>query len=414
VRAATAAEDHLRLTFPRRREAAGPGQQDHLVQKYVGAAARRRSTRLGAKGFQRRKEQVQEALFDLAATCSRCRRARRRDGRRTADGSDAIPRRVPVRDTPDQAPRGGDRATSRRRRRWTACCAATSASARPSWRARRVRVALHGRQVAVLAPTTRAGATARRARVASAASRSRCASTAVALPHAANAPMQDGLRRSARSTSSARTSCSGKDVALEDLGLVVDRRGAALRRAHKEQLKRCARRRRADAERDADPRTLHARLLGIRAISTLATPPPGRQEVETRAGVRNEPPCCRTRCSASSRAAARCSCCTTDRRARRARAPAPLAPGARDRDRPRPDGEAADREHVRAFVRGEVDVLVCTTIVENGLDLPDAQHDPDRPADQLRARRAAPAAAARRSQRAPGLLLLLHRSAASR
>ena len=36
------------------------------------------------------------------------------------------------------------------------------------------------------------------------------------------------------------------------------------------------------------PRTLHGSLLGIRGISTLDNPPPGRQEVETRVVFRDD------------------------------------------------------------------------------------------------------------------------------
>ena len=31
-----------------------------------------------------------------------------------------------------------------------------------------------------------------------------------------------------------------------------------------------------------------------------------------------------------------------------------------------------------AFMRGQTDVLLCTTIIESGLDIPTRQHDPDR------------------------------------
>jgi hypothetical protein len=62
-------EEHLRLCFQDDVKLLVPASKIHLVQKYVGSGggARPPLDKLGGKGFQRRKEQVQEALFDLAA-----------------------------------------------------------------------------------------------------------------------------------------------------------------------------------------------------------------------------------------------------------------------------------------------------------------------------------------------------------
>ena len=60
-------EEHLRLCFQDDVKLLVPASKIHLVQKYVGSGGTAPLDKLGGKGFQRRKEQVQEALFDLAA-----------------------------------------------------------------------------------------------------------------------------------------------------------------------------------------------------------------------------------------------------------------------------------------------------------------------------------------------------------
>ena len=61
-----AAEDHLRLIFRDEVVLWVPASKIHLVQKYVGAGdVRPRLDKLGGKGFARRKEEVERALFDM-------------------------------------------------------------------------------------------------------------------------------------------------------------------------------------------------------------------------------------------------------------------------------------------------------------------------------------------------------------
>ncbi|MCK5945504.1 MAG: hypothetical protein KAI24_26175, partial [Planctomycetes bacterium] len=60
-------EEHLRLVFQDEVKLLVPASKIHLVQKYVGSGGKAPLDKLGGKGFQRRKEQVSESLFDLAA-----------------------------------------------------------------------------------------------------------------------------------------------------------------------------------------------------------------------------------------------------------------------------------------------------------------------------------------------------------
>ena len=121
------------------------------------------------------------------------------------------------------------------------------------------------------------------------------------------------------------------------------------------------------------PRTLHSSLLGIRAISTLTTPPPGRQDVETRVVFRDD----HLLQEALQRELGRGGqvfylhnkIADLQIIATRLRQLVPQARVAIGHGQM--DEEEVERT-VRAFVRGEFDILVSTTIVENGLDLPRA------------------------------------------
>ena len=174
------------------------------------------------------------------------------------------------------------------------------------------------------------------------------------------------------------------DVQFADLGLVVIDEEQRFGVEHKERLKGL----RATVEvltmtATPIPRTLHMALLGLRDISNLTTPPLDRRAIYTEV------------------------CHVNDERMRAAI----LRELARDGQvffvHNRVQDIQAVAEHVRAvvpeariaighgqmpehelektmlrFVRGEVDVLVCTTIIESGLDIPTANtmfiHEADR------------------------------------
>ncbi|MBX3465176.1 MAG: hypothetical protein KF830_18570 [Planctomycetes bacterium] len=105
-------EEHLRLCFQDDVKLLVPASKIHLVQKYVGSGGgaagvgRAPLDKLGGKGFQRRKEQVQEALFDLAAELLEVQ-SRRAPVQRPPYPQEAMERdfldAFPFRDTEDQA-----------------------------------------------------------------------------------------------------------------------------------------------------------------------------------------------------------------------------------------------------------------------------------------------------------------------
>jgi transcription-repair coupling factor (superfamily II helicase) len=122
------------------------------------------------------------------------------------------------------------------------------------------------------------------------------------------------------------------------------------------------------------PRTLHMSLSGVRDISALSVPPPGRQEIETRL------------CDAEDDELIRDAILREKNRGGQvfflhnrvqsidkvARHLAELVPDASFAVGHGQMGARQLQKVMGVFTRGEVDVLVATTIVENGLDIPSA------------------------------------------
>jgi transcription-repair coupling factor (superfamily II helicase) len=175
-----------------------------------------------------------------------------------------------------------------------------------------------------------------------------------------------------------------KDVRFADLGLVVIDEEQRFGVRHKEHLKGL----RAHVDvltmtATPIPRTLHMALMGLRDISSLATPPLDRRAIYTEV------------CHYDQRLIRHAILRELNRQGQvffvhnRVYDIQPLADGIRDLV-----GEARVAvahgqmpEHtlektMLAFVRGQIDVLVCTTIIESGLDIPAANtiiiHEADR------------------------------------
>ena len=121
------------------------------------------------------------------------------------------------------------------------------------------------------------------------------------------------------------------------------------------------------------PRTLQMSLAGLRDISVIETPPEGRRPVKTYVGEYDEELVRR----AIDREVGRGGQVfflhnrveTIDETAERVRAMAPAA-GVLVAHGQMPEAEL--EQTMLAFLRGEGDVLVCTSIVESGLDIPSA------------------------------------------
>ena len=196
------------------------------------------------------------------------------------------------------------------------------------------------------------------------------------------------------------------------------RRGAALRRrAEGAAAPAAARGRRARAVSATPiPRTLHMSLAGLRDISVIETPPEGRRPIRTYVGEYDEelikqalereverdgpgvlPAQPRRDDRGGGREAARSSArsCASSSRTGRCR-------------------ERELEDQMLQFLAGDADVLVSTTIIESGLDIPQANTLIVERADQLGLAPALPDPRARRPQRrARARLPLLSRTRAS-
>ena len=121
------------------------------------------------------------------------------------------------------------------------------------------------------------------------------------------------------------------------------------------------------------PRTLHMSLAGLRDISVIETPPEGRRPIRTHVGEYDE----ELVKTALEREAARGGQSfylhnrveTIDEAAERLRQ---LAPGVRFIVGHGQMRERELEERMLSFLRGDADVLVSTTIIESGLDIPQA------------------------------------------
>ncbi len=370
-------EEHLRLCFQDDVKLLVPASKIHLVQKYVGSGGKAPLDKLGGKGFQKRKEQVQEALFDLAAELLDVQ-SRRALVQRPPYPQEAMERdfldAFPFRDTADQA------------RAWTEiqgdlqkatpmdrllCGDVGFGKTEIALRAC-FRVAATGRQVAVLAPTTILAEQHART------FRARCEPFGLRVEllsryrtGAERREVEEGLGKGSVDIVVGTHQILGKDVVFHDLALVVIDEEQRFGVRQKERLKQL----RAEVDvltlsATPIPRTLHGSLLGIRGISTLDNPPPGRQEVETRVLFRDD----RVLQDSLQRELARKGQVFVLHNVIKELLPLAqrlrqLCPDARIAIGHGQMTEAEIEKTVRAFVRGEYDVLVSTTIVENGLDI---------------------------------------------
>ena len=162
------------------------------------------------------------------------------------------------------------------------------------------------------------------------------------------------------------------DVGFKDLGLLVIDEEQRFGVRHKERLK--------SMKRTVDvltmtatpiPRTLHMALVGIRDISSLETPPEGRMPIHTQVNVKGDSLLRRALLLEVSRGGQvfflhnRVESIAAETQKLSALVPSVRIAFAHGRMR-----ERELQGVIRRFVRREIDVLVCTTIIESGIDMP--------------------------------------------
>ncbi len=373
-------EEYLTLRFADRAVLHVPAGQIHLVQKYIGAGHRRPAlSHLGGTGWGRTKDRVAEAVKDLAADLLRVQAMRQVAPGVSYPAGTEWQRRFAEEfvyvETEDQlasmrqidqdmaAPRPMDRLL---------CGDVGYGKTELAMRAA-FKVAEAGRQVAVLVPTTVL------ADQHHATFRERLADypfqVEVLSRFRTPAQQADILRRVAEGRVDILIGTHrllSADVRFHDLGLVVIDEEQRFGVRHKERLKGM----RASVDvltmtATPIPRTLHMALLGLRDISALSTPPMDRRAIHTEVCHYDE----RLIRQAILRELNRQGqvfflhnrVADIDALARRVRALVPEARLAVGHGQM--SGEELEAVMLR-FVRREVDVLVCTTIIESGLDIP--------------------------------------------
>ncbi len=376
-------EESLLLEFAEHARLYVPVSKVDLVQKYVGGGKGTPTlSRIGSSAWEKRKLRVAEAVIDLASELIDIQAARAAQPGIAYPEADShwmaeFEAAFPYQETPDQlaAIEAVKQDMARPRPMDRLICGdvgygKTEVAIRAAFKAVDA-----GKQVAVLVPTTV---------LAEQHHRSFTARTAefpftieVVNRFRPRSEVKNVLKRTAEGGVDILIGTHRivqKDVSFKDLGLVVIDEEQRFGVEDKEWLKTL--RSTVDVltlSATPIPRTLHMSLLGIRDISNLETPPPDRKAIETRI-VRFDDETIR-------RAIRR----ELDRDgqvffvhnrvydihaiADRVRA---IVPEARvDVAHGQMSGEALERAMI-GFVRHDFDVLVATTIIESGLDIPNA------------------------------------------
>jgi transcription-repair coupling factor (superfamily II helicase) len=375
-------EEHLILEFRDGVRLYVPASRIDLVQKYVGGSnTDPELSKLGGTGWQRRKEKVQEAVLDLASDMLQIQALRE------AKPGIALPSDTewqaefeasfPYQETPDQLTTLVEikRDMERPRPMDRLICGdvgygKTELAIRAAFKA-----IDNGRQVAVLVPTTVLAEQhfrtfsqrlAEYPFVVEGISRFRSAREQKRILERLAQGGVDVIIGTHRLVSA--------DVQFKDLGLVIIDEEQRFGVEHKERLKRL--RQTVDVltmTATPIPRTLHLALLGIRDISNLETPPADRLAIETRIAL-FDPTLIRHAILRELNRDGQIY--FVHNRVYNIQAVAEqvrkIVPEARVTVAHGQMAEGELEQAMLSFVRREVDILVATTIIESGLDIPNA------------------------------------------
>jgi len=378
-----ASQDFILLEFAQEAELKVPVSRVDLVERFIGAGgANPELDRLGSGAFERRRSKVEAAVEDLAAEMLEIQ------AKRQAVPGFAFPEpgpeqlefeaSFPWEDTPDQAqgtreihadlalPRAMDRLLC-----GDVGYGKTELAARAAFRA-----ILSGKQVAILVPTTVLAEQHWRS------FQQRFADWPIEISMLSRLVTPQKKRETVAGLADGTVDLVigthrilSKDVVFKDLGLVIIDEEQRFGVRHKEQLKK----KRAQVDvltltATPVPRTLHMAMAGIRDITSLSTAPVGRQEVHTEIRYDDEvamiTEVLRRELSRGGQAFfLHNRVKSLDIMADRLRKLVPEAKISTGHGQMEPK----ELEKVMLdFVRGKVDVLCATTIIESGLDIPNA------------------------------------------
>ena len=385
-------EEHLHLVFADEVAVFVPVSRIEIVQRYIGTSAGAPALdKVGGTSFRKRKEKVQRALYDLAAELLEVHAKRMMKRRDSWGQDDEMVREMiaefPYTETPDQlttdAEVAADLASDSPMDRLI-CGDVGFGKTELAIRAA-FRVANAGGRVVVLVPTTvlaNQHFDTFRQRLADFPIEIEMLSRYVPpkkrkeVVERANAGQVDILIGTHRVLS--------KDVQLDNVGLVIIDEEQRFGVTHKEHFKKL----RAQVDlltltATPIPRTLHMSLSGVRDISALTEPPEGRQEIDTILTYVEEEQELREAILREKNRGGQVfylynrvqSIGAIAQRIQQLVPECTYAIG---------HGQMAGRELeqvMRVFTKGDADVLVATTIIESGLDVPAAGtiivHDAD-------------------------------------
>jgi transcription-repair coupling factor (superfamily II helicase) len=376
-------EEHLHLVFAEEVSLFVPAARIDLVQRYIGTgSASPPSDKIGSSSFRKRKEKVERALFDLSTELLdvQARRALRK--RTPWVGDPALVKDMigsfPWTETQDQldvdAEIDKDLASDKPMDRLL-CGDVGFGKTELAIRAA-FRVVSGGGQVAVLVPTTVLAQ--QHFDVFSERLADFPVTIAALSRYVGGAQMKeatDKIERGEVDIAIGTHRILSGDVKFKNLGLVIVDEEQRFGVTHKEHFKKL----RANIDlltlsATPIPRTLHMSLSGLRDISALTIPPPGRQDIETILGYCEDDKTLREALLREKNRGGQVfflhnrvhSIQQTALRLHQLVPECSYAIG---------HGQMSARELkgvMDTFSHGEIDVLVATTIIESGIDIPAA------------------------------------------
>jgi len=375
-----ATEEFLLLQFAEGTKLYVPATRITLVQKYIGSAGSRPAlSKLGGTAWQKRKHAVKESLKDLAMELLDVQALREKmSGIAFPDDTEwqhEFEAAFLYEETEDQLAVNGEIKRSMRSARpmdrlicGDVGYGKTELAMRAAFKA-----VLFGKQVAVLVPTTVLCEQHYRTfteRMADYPVRTEAISR-----FKTPAEQRDVLAQTADGRIDILIGTHrllGRDVAFKDLGLVIIDEEQRFGVRHKEQLKKL----RALVDvltmtATPIPRTLHMSLMGLKDISTLDTPPPDRLAIHTEvcrwddASIREA--CLREMNRGGQIFFVHNRVFNIEQVAADLRQ---VVPEARITIGHGQMPEHQLERNMKAFIEGHYDVLLCTTIIESGLDIP--------------------------------------------
>ena len=386
-------EEHLQLAFADEVSVFVPVSRIDIVQRYIGtSSAGPPLDKIGSQSFRKRKEKVQRALYDLASELIEVHAKRALKKRKSWGGDDAMVREMiaefPYVETPDQLTTdveiAEDLASDKPMDRLI-CGDVGFGKTELAMRAA-FRVVNGGGKVIMLVPTT----VLAQQHFESFGVRMADFPVEIAMLSRFVTPKdrRETLERVQRGEVDILIGTHrilSKDVKLSSVGLVIIDEEQRFGVTHKEHFKKL----RAEVDlltltATPIPRTLHMSLSGVRDISALTVAPEGRQEIETLLGYVEDDAEIREALLREKNRGGQVFYLYNRVQS--------IEAVAQNLQRLVPEcsfaighGQMTGHELekvMRIFTRGDVDVLVATTIIESGLDVPAAGtiivHDADR------------------------------------